>query len=223
MITLYTYDWLPEFPRGFVRDLRVRWALEEVGRPYRVDTVPVDPKSDAHRRMQPFAQVPMIRDGDLTLFESGSIVLHLAEGTALLPENRRAEVTQWLIAALNTVEVASGFWMRMVLAQRAPDAFGPPPGPDVIGHARDGMENRLREMEQLMSQRDWIAGDFSAADIMMVDVLRILENENALTGYPALAAYVTRATSRPAFRRAMASHMAHWRAADAAREADASA
>ena len=120
-VIVYTYDWLPEFPRGFVRDLRVRWALGEIGRPYEVATVPVYPKSDAHRALQPFGQVPMIKDGELTLFESGAILLHLAEGTPLLPSGRRAEVTQWLIAALNSVEVASGGWMGMVLAERMPD------------------------------------------------------------------------------------------------------
>ena len=222
-ITLYTFDWLPAFPRGFVRDLRVRWVLEEVGRAYRVDTVPLQPKSDAHRAMQPFAQVPMIRDGDLTLFESGAILLHLAEGTALLPDNRRAEVTQWLIAALNTVEPAIGFWMGMVLAQRMPGAFGVPPGQDVIDSARKGMNDRLRQIENLLAERTWIAGDFSVADIMMVDVLRVPAHEGALTDFPALTGYVARATSRPAFAKAMADHMAHWQAADAAREARASA
>ena len=117
-VVLFTLDWVPDFPRGFVRDLRVRWALEETGRPYEVATVPMAEKSDAHRALQPFGQVPAIRDGDLTLFESGAIVLHLAEGTPLLPEGRRAEVTQWLIAALNTVEFASSVWMSMLLAGR---------------------------------------------------------------------------------------------------------
>ncbi|MEQ9124892.1 MAG: glutathione S-transferase N-terminal domain-containing protein, partial [Alphaproteobacteria bacterium] len=84
-VVLYTYDWLPEFPRGFVRDFRVRWTLEEIGRPYAVATVPARRKSAEHLSLQPFGQVPVIRDGDLTLFESGAIALHLAEGTALLP------------------------------------------------------------------------------------------------------------------------------------------
>lgn len=216
-VTLYTYDWLPEFPRGFVRDFRVRWVLEETGRAYQVDTVPAQPKSDAHRAIQPFAQVPMIRDGDLSLFESGAILLHLAEGSPLLPDTRRAEVTQWLIAALNTVEVASGFWMQMVLAQRMPEIFGPPSGSEAIAHARQGMNGRFDALEQLLSKRDWIAGDFSVADIMMVDVLRVPEAEDALAAYPALTAYVAHATARPGFKKAMADHMAHWRAADTAR------
>lgn len=218
-LTLYTYDWLPEFPRGFVRDLRVRWLLEELGRPYRVMTMPVHPKSDAHRAMQPFAQVPVIRDGDLTLFESGAILLHLAQGTPLLPGARQAEVTQWLLAALSTVETATGAWVLMQLAQRMPSVFGPPSGAAVIQHARQTMIGRLDAVEQVMETRDWIAGDFSIADILMVDVLRVVDAEGGLADHPALAAYVARATARPAFRKAMADHMAHWQAADAARNA----
>lgn len=220
-VTLYTYDWLPEFPRGFVREFRVRWVLEEIGRPYAVATVPVGPKSDAHRAMQPFAQVPAIRDGALTLFESGAIALHLAEGTPLLPADRRAEVTQWLIAALNTVEVASGGWMGMVLATRMPQIFGPASTPEAVEHARQGMRSRLDALEALMADRAWLEGGFSVADIMMVDVLRIPAAEGQLDDYPALAAYVARAAARPAFERAMADYMEHWRKADAAREAGA--
>ncbi|PWE32847.1 glutathione S-transferase [Maritimibacter sp. 55A14] len=215
-LTLFTYDWLPEFPRGFVRDMRVRWGLEELGRPYRVETVPVHPKSEAHRRMQPFGQVPVIRDGDLTLFESGAILLHLGEGGALMPEPRRAAVTQWLFAALNTVEIASSHWMQMVLAGRFPDFFGPAPAAAVKEHARQGMDARLAPLEQELAGRDWLAGDFSIADIAMVEVLRVLEAEGALADYPALTAYVGRGTDRPAFKKAMADHMAHWEAADSA-------
>lgn len=217
-VILYTYDWLPEFPRGFVREFRVRWVLEEIGRPYEVATVPASPKSDAHRALQPFAQVPAICDGDLVLFESGAILLHLAEGTPLLPADRRAEVTQWLIAALNTVEIASGGWMGMVLATRMPAFFGPASTPKAVEHARRTMRNKLDAMETLMTDRDWLAGRFSVADIMMVDVLRVPQAEGQLDDYPALTGYVARATCRPAFEKAMADHMDHWRRADAARE-----
>lgn len=217
-VTLYTYDWLPEFPRGFVREFRVRWTLEEIGRPYAVATVPAGSKSEEHRAMQPFAQVPVIRDGALTLFESGAIALHLAEGTPLLPADRRAEVTQWLVAALNTVEIATGGWMGMVLAIRMPQFFGPASTPEAVEYARQGMRSRLEAMETLMADRDWLAGGFSVADIMMVDVLRVPAAEGELGDYPALTAYVARATARPAFERAMADHMEHWHRADAARE-----
>ncbi|PWL18414.1 glutathione S-transferase [Falsochrobactrum shanghaiense] len=216
-VLLFTYDWLPGFTHGFVRDMRVRWVLEETGRAYRVATVPVHPKSDEHRAMQPFAQVPIIKDRDLTLFESGAILLHLAEGTALLPQHRRAEVTQWLIAALNSVESASAGWMNMILAQRMPHIFGPPAAPEVVEHARQGLRRKLKGLDTLMEDREWIAGDFSVADIMLADVLRVCAAEKQLDDYPALADYVTRATARPAFRKAMEDHMAHWQAADAAR------
>ncbi|HRP78703.1 MAG TPA: glutathione S-transferase family protein [Aquamicrobium sp.] len=218
-VILYTYDWLPEFPRGFVREFRVRWVLEETGRPYAVATVPAERKSDEHRAMQPFGQVPVIKDGGLTLFESGAIALHLAEGTPLLPPDRRAEVTQWLIAALNTVEIASGRWISMVLAARMPQFFGPASPPEAMEYARQGMRNRLDVVETLITDRDWLTGGFSVADIMMVDVLRVPAAEGQLEDYPALTAYVARAAARPAFERAMADHMEHWRRADAARKA----
>jgi glutathione S-transferase len=219
-VVLYTYDWLPGFPRGFVREFRVRWVLEETGRPYTVATVPAGRKSDEHRAMQPFAQVPVIRDDGLTLFESGAIALHLAEGTPLLPPDRRAETVQWLIAALNTVEIASGGWMSMVLADRMPQFFGPASTPGAMEYARQAMRSRLDVLETLIRDRDWLTGGFSVADIMMVDVLRVPAAEGQLDDYPALTAYVARAAARPAFERAMADHLAHWRRADAAREAD---
>ncbi len=216
-LTIYTYDWLPDFPRGFVRDMRARWAAEELGLPYRIATVPVMPKTDAHRAMQPFGQVPVLVDGDLTLFETGAIVLHLAEGSALLPPARRAEITQWLIAALNSVEPAVSGWVNTRLAERQPQFFGPAYPPDLAAHLRKALDGRLAALEGVLAGRDWIAGDFSAADIILADVLRIPDAEGALADYPGLRAYVARATARPAFRRALADHMAHWAAADAAR------
>lgn len=221
-LTLITFAWLPDFPRGFVRDMRVRWVLEEIGRAYRVETVPAHPKSEAHRGMHPFTQVPLIRDGELTLFESGAILMHLGESSALLPEARRPVVTQWLFAALNTVELATSHWMLMLLAERFPDFFGPAPDPAVKDHARQGVNARLAALEQVMSARDWLDDAFSIADIAMIDVLRVLEIEDVLKDYPALRAYVIRGTARPAFQRAMADHMAHWDAADAARTSVAS-
>lgn len=214
-LTLITLDWVPDFPRGFVRDLRVRWALEEIGRPYHVETVPMQPKSDTHRAIQPFGQVPIIRDADLTLFESGAILLHLGEGTALLPEARRAEITQWLFAALNTVELTSVVWVSKVLAERWPEFFGPPSGEESKAFARQALKTRLSEVETVLEGRDWIAGAFSLADIAMVDTLRVLAGEGMLGDMPILSAYVARAEARPAFVRAMADHMAHWQRADA--------
>lgn len=217
-LTIYTYDWLPEFPRGFVRDMRARWTAEETGRSYDIATVPVHPKSDAHRAMQPFAQVPMIEDGNVTLFETGAITLHLAEGTPLLPPDKRAEITQWVIAALNSVEPPVGNWMTAQLSKDLPQIFGPPASAELEAHMHQFMNSRLAAMETLMADREWIVGDFSAADIILVDVLRVLPDSGALTDYPALTDYIARATARPAFKKAMQDHMAHWTAADAARQ-----
>lgn len=213
-LTLVTYDWLPEFPRGFVRDMRVRWILEELGRPYRVDTVPAFPKSAEHCRMQPFGQVPILHDGKLTLFESGAILLYLANDTPLLPDVRRAEITQWMFAALNTIEPASGHWLIMKLAERMPEFFGPAADAGVIDHARQGMDTRLAALEPAVAEKDWLTDSFSVADIAMIETLRVLDAEDVLTDHPALRAYIRRGTSRPAFVRAMEDHMAHWLAAD---------
>lgn len=216
--TLVTYDWVPDFPRGFVRDIRVRWAFEELGRPYQVDTVPIGPKSAAHLAMQPFGQVPILRTAIGTIFESGAILLHLAgEASALMPAGRRDEVTQWLIAALNSVETFSFPWIIMRAAQRAPEIFGAAPPEAQIEAAERKMAARLDGVDRALAGRDWLAGDFSAADILMADVLRVIAAEDGLARHPALSAYLDHATARPAFRRAHADHMAHWRQADAAR------
>ena len=216
-LTIYTLDWVPDFPRGFVRDMRARWVAEEIGRPYQTATVPLQPKSDAHRAMQPFGQVPIITDGDLTLFESGAIVLHLATGSSLLPEARRPEITQWAFAAMNSIEPPISGWMNTQLAEAQPEFFGPPYPPEVVTHLRQGMDAKLQPLEQLLADKDWIAGDFSAADILLADTLRLAGD--GLGDYPILTAYIARATARPAFQRAMDAQMAHWAAADAARMA----
>ena len=216
-LTIHTFDWVPDFPRGFVRDIRARWVAEEIGLPYQVATVPLQPRTEAHRALQPFGQVPMISDGDLALFESGAIVLHLAEGSALLPEDRRAQITQWVIAALNSIEGDLGAWVKTRLAEQMPQFFGPPSPAEVVAHLRQNLDAKLAALEARMADRDWIAGEFSAADILLADVLRVAAAEDVLGPYPALTAYVARATARPAFQRALSDHMAHWAAADAAR------
>jgi glutathione S-transferase len=205
-LVLTTYDWVPDFPRGFVRDIRVRWMLEELGRPYRVETVPLRDKSPDHVAQQPFAQVPFIRDGDLTLFESGAILLHLAEGTVLMPQAQRPHVQQWLIAALNSVE-------PFVLAWIVNKVFDK----DEAGASRREpmMRQRLAQLQASLGGRDWLAGDgFTVADLLMADILRIPARNGFLDDLHGLAAYVERATGRPAFGKAMADHLAHWRAAD---------
>ena len=205
-LILTTYDWVPEFPRGFVRDIRVRWLLEELGRPYQVETVPLREKSADHIAQQPFAQVPFIREGDLTLFESGAILLHLAKGTDLMLPAHRPHVQQWLIAALNSVE-------PFIMAWIIPKVFEK----DEAGAARREplLRQRLAQVQAALGDRDWLVGDsFTVADLLMADILRAPAQNGFLDDLHGLAAYVERATARPAFGKALADHMAHWRAAD---------
>ena len=210
MLTITTHDWVPQGPRGYVRDLRVRWACEEAGLPYRVDTVPVRPKSAAHRARQPFLQVPMLQDGELSLFESGAIVLHIAgKSEALMPEGTRPEVTQWVVAALNSVEPWAFPWLIAKVFTHDEDA---------AEKAAGQMHERLAQLDAVLAGREWLVGGrFTAADLLMADVLRILGDTGALGPHPALAAHVERATGRDAFRKARADQMAHFAAADARR------
>ena len=211
-LILTTYDWVPEFPRGFVRDIRVRWLLEELGQPYTVETVPLQGKSADHIARQPFAQVPFIRDGDLMLFESGAILLHLAEGTNLMPDDRRPYVQQWLIAGLNSIEP---FIMAWIIARFFDK--------DEAHAARREplVRQRLGQLQAALGDRAWLMGeDFTVADLLMADILRLPAQNGLLDDLHALAAYVERATDRPAFRKALADQMAHWRAADEARAAE---
>lgn len=209
MLTITTYDWVPEMPRGFVRDLRIRWACEEAGLPYRVDTVPSRGKTEAHLARQPFHQVPMLQDDDLSIFETGAIVLHLAEKSeALMPRDPagRAAVLQWTIAALNSVEPWVFLWVMPKVFDKDEAA---------AAHAFPLLAQRLTQLEAEMKGRDWIAGNaFSAADILMSDALRVVEALGGLAGHPALAGYIARATARPAFRKAHADQIAHFAAAD---------
>ena len=210
-LVLTTYDWVPPPPRGFVRDLRVRWALEEAGLAYRVESTPFKDRGEAHLAHQPFAQVPWLTDGDLSIFESGAILLHLGTlSSALMPTDLkgRTDVTDWVVAALNSVEAASQPWTLLVF------------GGDADKDSREFkvFENfltlRLQRMEAVLAKGGWLAGDFSIADILMADILRLPDRFGALAAYPACKAYVDRATARPAFAKAHADQRAHFAAAD---------
>lgn len=209
-LVLTTFDWVPELPRGFVRDLRVRWALEEAGLPYRVESVPFEPRDAGHFARQPFGQVPWLTDGDLSIFESGAILLHVAERSgALMPRDPRgrAEAVQWLFAALNSVEMASLPWALFNFMKDDSRT----PGRELM----DGwLDKRLEHMEAVLARREWLAGAFSVADIAMADVLRLVDRFEGLAHRPACRAYVARATGRPAFVKAHADQMAHFAAAD---------
>lgn len=212
-LTLTTFDWVPPPPRGFVRDLRVRWALEEAALPYRVASAPFGDRGPAHFAHQPFGQVPWLIDGDLSIFESGAILLHLGElSPKLMPSDPRGhnETTEWVFAALNSVEMASLPWTMSKF-------MGHPTDTAAWKFVDDFLKLRLKHMETVLAGREWLAGPFSVADILMSDVLRVVDQFDGLTDSPACRAYVARATGRPAFAKAHADQMAHFAAADKAR------
>ena len=209
-LILTTFDWVPEMPRGYVRDLRVRWALEEAGLPYRVESAPFRARNTEHFSHQPFGQVPWLTDGDLSIFESGAILLYLGERSeALMPADPadRNEVIQWLFAALNSVEAASLPWSIFVFSDESAETSGRKLI-DVF------LKARLGHMETVLAKREWLAGTFSVADILMADVLRLVDRFEGLATFPACRDYVARATTRPAFVKAHADQMAHFASAD---------
>lgn len=209
-LTIWTYDWVPPGPRGHVRDIRLRWACEEAGLPYRIATVRFqDRTSPDHLARQPFAQVPALQDGEITLFESGACLLHLAETSeTLMPRDPvlRAETLQWVISGLNSIEMVSVPWWFIGLQD-------PPENP------LDGwLASRLSRLDAVLATRDHLAaGRFTVADLLMADILRVKKLRAALGPYPALVAYTDRILSRPAFLKAHQDQLDHFAAADAAR------
>lgn len=203
-ITITAYDWVPGFARGLVRDLRVRWALEEVGLDYRVDYLPQGTqKLPPHRTRQPFGQVPTFEEGDLTLFESGAIVLHIADrAPGLLPEgpNSRARTAEWVFAALNTIEPHLSDWAIATIFE-ADQPWSEPRKPAI----RKRIDERLGELSDRLGDAEWLEGTFSAGDLMMIAVLQMVGGELAdmFDRYPNLAAYRERGEARPAFQRAL--------------------
>ncbi|HEX3065861.1 MAG TPA: glutathione S-transferase family protein [Dongiaceae bacterium] len=209
-LVLTTYDWVPQMPRGFVRDIRVRWALEEARLPYRIESTPFRDRGAQHFAHQPFGQVPWLTDGDISIFESGAILLHLGNRSdALLPSNprNRSEAVEWLFAALNSVEMASLPWS---LLQFSGDTGDTP----AWKRFDDFLKLRLKYLEPVLAKREWLSASFSAADIAMSDALRLVDRFEGLANHPACRGYVTRATTRPAFIKAHADQMAHFAAAD---------
>lgn len=204
--TITTFGWVPAFARGFVRDLRPRWAFEEVEQPYRVNLIS-DAKCAEHRRMQPFGQVPTYQDDEATIFESGAIVLRIAERAGkLIPGDAagRMQALQWLVAALTSVE-------PFVMARAINDIFEADCEWSVPRHAKvvADLSARLADLEAALGDKEWLDGRaFTVGDLMMVSVLGGLRNTDVLAGFPRLAAYVARGEDRPAHRRAMADHMA---------------
>ncbi len=204
-LTIWTYDWVPKGPRGFVRDLRLRWACEEADLPYEVQTIPFDGRETNHLERQPFGQVPFLSDGDLKIFESGAGLLHLSEKSdKLIPRDPvgAAETRQWMIAALNSIEMVTVPWWFLRMSGEADNKLA------------GWMGMRLNQIEKVLGEREWlVANRFTAADLLMADVLRVSE-VRAFGDRPATEAYVTRATGRPSFRKARVAQIAHFEAAD---------
>jgi glutathione S-transferase len=206
-ITITAFDWVPDFAQGQVRDLRVRWALEEVGQPYAVRFLEQGAqKAPPHRARQPFGQVPTYEEGDLTLFESGAIVLHVAQRFGgLLPDDPdgRARAAEWMFAALNTIEPPIMDYSIATIFE-ADKPWSAPRVPAVEARITE----RLDELAHRLGDRSWLDGDvFTAGDLLMVAVLRILDGNRLLTERATLAAYVERGIARPAFARALDAQM----------------
>ena len=207
-ITIWTLDWVPPGPRGFVRDLRLRWACEEAGLPYVVQTIPFNGRERNHLDRQPFGQVPYLNDGDVQLFESGACLLHLAgKSEGLMPADpvQHADVVQWVVAALNSIEMVTVPWWFLRMSGQADNPLN------------GWVSQRLDHMERVLSEREWLVGGrFTVADLLMADVLRV-PDVRAHGDRPASEAYVRRMTARPAFETARAAQIAAFEAADAAR------
>lgn len=214
MITITAYDWVPDFAKGVVRDLRARWALEEAGLPYQVKLITHEEKlTPAYRALQPFSQVPSYQDDDIVLFESGAIVLHIARASAaLLPtdEAGRARAIAWVFAALNSVEpFIMGLVDVDIFSLEAPWAKESRP------HWEDMVKKRLAYLAERLRGRDWLEDRFTAGDLMMATVLRTLRHTNLVTSDPVLAPYLARCEARPAFKKALADQLASFKETDA--------
>ena len=207
MITITAFRWVPDFAKGVVRDLRARWALEEAGLPYRVRLLNQgDQDQPPYRALQPFGQVPILEEDGLVLFESGAIVLHIGQRSeALLPKDpgARARATQWLIAALNSIEP---FVMNVALIdlQYANEEWAKLRRPGAVQF----VQRRLSALSKSLADKPYLDGErFTAGDLMMTTVLRILRHTDIVTADARLAAYLERCTARPAFKRALEAQM----------------
>ena len=210
--TITAFARSPDRGRGLARDMRVRWALEEVGQPYDVRLLSFAAmKEPAHRKLHPFGQIPTYEEGDLTLFESGAIIFHIAERHAgLLPDdaNARARALAWMFAALNTVEPPIVERSMAVILERDKSWYQ-----ERMPMLEDRVRVRLGELSSRLGKADWLDGAFSAGDLLMVTVLRRLDGSGEVEKFPNLAAYVARGAARPAYQRAFAAQLAVFTAA----------
>jgi glutathione S-transferase len=208
MITISAYKWVPPQVRGLVRDLRPRWALEEAGIPYTEKLIGLgeDQASDWYRALQPFGQVPAMEEDGLKIFESGAIVLRIAQKSdVLMPEDEvgRLRTTSWIFAAINSIEPPVQELALIQLAysdQEWTKARKP--------MLDEWITKRLAQLTKVLEGKDWLEGRFTAGDLMMVTVLRMLHTTDLLDKEPAIQAYVARGEARPAFQRALAAQLA---------------
>ncbi|MEJ8574027.1 glutathione S-transferase family protein [Microbaculum marinum] len=205
--TITAFEESPDRGRGLARDMRVRWALEEVGQPYDVRLLSfADMKQPEHLALHPFGQIPTYQDGDLALFETGSIILHVAERRAgLLPPdaNGRARAITWMFCALNTVEPP--------IVEREAASYAERDKPwheDRLPVMEERIRGRLGALSSRLGTADWLDGSFSAGDLLMVSVLLRSRSSGILDEFPALSAYVARGEARPAYERAFAAQLA---------------
>ena len=204
-IEIIAFDWVPDFARGFVRDLRPRWACEELGLDYAEHLISAINRPADHFLFQPWGQVPVLNDGGIRLFESGAILLHLAEKDArLMPRDpqQRANTLGWLFAAYNSVEPML-FELGNVDIFAADEEWAKLRRPSLI----EFIQGRLGRLNDAMGDKHYLVGDFTAADIAMASVLREGVEAGLIAEYPRLAAYLDRCTDRPAFQRAMAAQL----------------
>lgn len=211
-ITITAFERSPDGGKGLARDMRVRWALEEVGQPYDVRLLSFKAmKEPEHLALQPFGQIPTYEEGDLVLFESGGIILHIAERHAgLLPReaDARARAISWMFAALSTMEppivehFVTGFLERDKSWHR-----------ERLQIVDERIRKRLGELSRRLGNADWLDGAFSAGDLLMISVLQRITSSGILEEYPNLAAYVARGEARPAYKRAFADQLAVFKAA----------
>ncbi|MGO1077925.1 glutathione S-transferase family protein [Inquilinus sp. CA228] len=211
-ITITAFEQSPDGGKGLARDMRVRWALEEVGQPYEVRLLSFKAmKQPAHLALHPFGQIPTYEEGDLVLFESGAIVFHIADHHAgLLPDDAdaRARAIGWMFAALNTVEPPIVEREQVPYLERGQSWYE-----ERLPILEDRVRDRLDQLSNRLGDADWLDGEFSAGDLLMVLVLRRLDGTDLLQEYPTLAAYVARAEARPAYKRAFDAQLAVFTAA----------
>ena len=207
--TITAFESSPDRGQGLARDMRVRWALEEVGQPYEVRLVSFKAmKEPAHLALHPFGQIPTYEEGDLVLFETGAIVLHIAEHhVGMLPENvnARARAITWMFAAVNTVEPPILELDTATVPELEGDKLW---SKERLPLIKDRVRNRLDQLSARLGDAEWLDGAFSAGDLMMVHVLLSLKSSNLLKEFPHLSAYVARGEARAAYQRAFAAQLA---------------